>query len=142
MNRGNRQQYSEVQIRTANKAQLIVMLYRGAIRYMKKALLQIDQNDMEGKGNSLIRAQDIVLELLYALDQHLLNDGNDLALNLQRLYLYSYRRLVHANIHVDCEPIDEVIQLMANLLEAWERVSEDGNSGFPDTPSPGVALTG
>jgi flagellar basal body P-ring protein FlgI len=41
----------------------------------------------EGKGNCLIRAQDIILELMCALDQQLLDDGNELALNLQRLYL-------------------------------------------------------
>ena len=39
------------------------------------APVELDDKDMEGKGNSLIRAQDIVLELMYALDQKLLDDG-------------------------------------------------------------------
>ena len=65
----------------------------------------------EGKGNSLIRAQDIILELMYALDQQLLDDGNELALNLQRLYLYCYRRLVRANTRLDRAAIEEVIEL-------------------------------
>ena len=134
-------QYNQVQIKTANKGKLIVMLYQGAIRFMKRALILLEKKDMEGKGNALIRAQDIVLELLYSLDQGLLDQGDELALNLQRLYLYSYRRLVHANVHLDTDAEDEVIKLMENLLQAWEQVV-DGDSGTGQTPSPGVALTG
>jgi len=144
MNRGGykqHNQYNQVQIKTANKGKLIVMLYQGAIRFMKRALILLEKKDMEGKGNALIRAQDIVLELLYSLDQGLLDQGDELALNLQRLYLYSYRRLVHANVHLDTDAVDEVIKLMENLLQAWEQVV-DGDSGTGQTPSPGVALTG
>ena len=72
-------QYNQVQIKTANKGKLIVMLYQGAIRFMNRALLLIEKKDMEGKGNSLIRAQDIILELLYSLDQSLLDQGDELA---------------------------------------------------------------
>ena len=122
MNSHVNKQYSEVEIKTANKGKLIVLLYRGAIRFMKKALLQLEQKNMEGKGNNLIRAQDIVLELLYSIDQEMLDSGNELAVNLQRLYLYCYRRLVNANVQMDPQPIEEVIVLMENLLEAWEQV--------------------
>ena len=137
-------QYNQVQIKTANKGKLIVMLYQGAIRFMNRALLLLEKKDMEGKGNSLIRAQDIILELLYSLDRSLLDQGDELALNLQRLYLYSYRRLVHANVHMDTEAIDEVIKLMQNLLPAWEQVVlNDGPGGADLVPkSSSVALTG
>ena len=144
MNRNAHMQYSQVQIKTANKGKLIILLYQGAIRFMKKALIQLEQKDMEGKGKSLIRAQDIVLELLYALDQTLLNEGNELAVNLQRLYLYSYRRLIHANTHLDSDAIDEVVELLNNLLEAWEKVATggDGGGGLSAQSRSAVALTG
>ncbi|MEE2657340.1 MAG: flagellar export chaperone FliS [Candidatus Latescibacterota bacterium] len=143
MNRAPLQQkYSTVQIKTANKGKLIVMLYQGAVRFMKKALLQMENKDMEGKGNSLIRAQDIILELLYALDENLIKDGNELALNLQRVYLYCYRRLVHANVHLDIKAIEEVIELLGNLLEAWEKVAESPSGDGPAGPTQSVALTG
>ena len=60
MNRGGYKQYNQVQIKTATKGKLIVMLYQGAIRFMKKALILMEKKDMEGKGNQLIKAQDIV----------------------------------------------------------------------------------
>jgi len=145
MNRNGYRQYSQVQIKTANKGKLIVMLYQGAIRFMKKALIQLEQKDMEGKGKSLIRAQDIVLELLYALDQDMLAKGNELALNLQRLYLYCYRRLVRANVDMDPEAIKEVVVLMTSLLEAWEKVvgfQGEGETETPEAAPARVAITG
>ena len=144
MNKGGyRKQYTQVQIQTANKGKLIVMLYHGAIRFMNRALLLLEKKDMEGKGNALIRAQDIILELLYSLDQGLLDQDDELALNLRRLYLYSYRRLVHANVHMDTEAIEEVITLMQNLLQAWEQVIlNDGSGGANPAPPPRVVLTG
>ena len=146
MNRGGykqHNQYNQVQIKTANKGKLIVMLYQGSIRFMNRALLLLEKKDMEGKGNALIRAQDIILELLYSLDQGLLDQGDELALNLRRLYLYSYRRLVHANVHMDTEAVEEVIKLMQNLLQAWEQVIlNDGSGGANPAPPPRVVLTG
>ena len=143
MNRNAYRQYSEVQIKTANKGKLIVLLYQGAIRFMRKSLAQLDQKDMEGKGKSLIKAQDIVLELLYALDQDMLAKGNELALNLQRLYLYCYRRLVRANMDMDQAPIKEVIELMANLLDAWEKVvGTQVDTEVEEQVQPRLAITG
>ena len=143
MNRGGYRQYSQVQIQTANKGKLIVMLYQGAVKFMKKALMCLEKKDMEGKGNALIKAQDIILELLYALDQGMLDNGNELALNLQRLYLYSYRRLVQANIHMDAEVIEEIIGIMSKLVEAWEAViAGDGGGDVADSSNSGMVLTG
>jgi len=106
--------------------------------------LHIEQKDMEGKGKALIRAQDIILELTYALDQDLLAKNDPLTQNLQRLYLYSYRRLLRANLHLEVEPIEEVIKIMQGLLAAWEQVV-DGNSNEPDESDSGeirLGLTG
>jgi flagellar secretion chaperone FliS len=142
MNRSGNRQYSAVQIKTANKGKLIVLLYQGAVRFLNKSLVQLEGKDMEGKGNSLIRAQDIVLELMYALDQQLLDEGNELALNLQRLYLYCYRRLVHANTHLDRAAIEEVAELLNNLLDAWQQVATQSPEGPPASERHTVALTG
>lgn len=144
MNQTATKQYSQVQIRTANKGKLIVMLYQGAIRNMKKAIIQLENQDIEAKGKSLIKAQDIVLELLYALDPDMLKEGDELAQNLQRLYLYCYRQLVQANIQMEVKLIEEVIPLLDNLLEAWEQVATQPDQGTNLNPgqTQGVALTG
>ena len=103
----------------------------------------IEGEDMEGKGNQLIKAQDIVLELLYALDEKMVQEGDELALNLQRLYLYAYRRLVHANVNLDSEAVEEVIVLMGNLLSAWEEVARNETGGVGSAaPAPSVSVSG
>ena len=133
MNRPAQRQYSQVEIKTANKGKLIVLLYQGAVRFLRKAVVQLDDKDMEGKGNSLIRGQDIVLELMYALDQQLLDEGNELAQNLQRLYLYCYRRLVHANTHLDRGAIEEVIEpflIQAGFVQRTPRGRVVSTAGF------------
>ena len=142
-NRGAYQQYNQVQIQTANRGKLIVMLYQGAIRKMKKALMMIEKKDLEGKGNCLIQAQDIILELLYALDRQLLESGNELAINLQKLYFYAYRRLIEANTKIDRQAVEEVVELMSSLLVAWQQVAggKDGDQSDP-VETAGVALTG
>lgn len=131
MNQGNKQ-YRQVQIKTASKGNLVLLLYRGAIKFMNKAIVQLESKDLEGKGTSLMRAQDIVLELMYSLDDKMLGEHNPLAVNLQSLYLYAYRRLVHANVHMDPKPIEEVITLLQNLLDAWEKVVANEGSGADD----------
>ena len=49
MNPGAYKKYNQVQIKTANRSKLVVLLYQGAIRFMKKSILHIDQKDMEGR---------------------------------------------------------------------------------------------
>ena len=60
--------YKQVQIKTASPGKLILLLYQGAIRELKKAKNLLEQEDFGGKGDALIKAQDIVMELNVALD--------------------------------------------------------------------------
>ena len=51
---------------------------------------------------------------------------------------------MHANIQASPKPVEEVISLLANLLEAWEQVVvTEGDTSRPGAPqSAGVLLTG
>jgi len=109
-------QYKEVQISTAPRGKLILILYQGAIKALKKSLALIEKNDFEGKGNQLIKAQDIILELNLALDM----EAGEIPQSLRQLYLYVYRRLLDANLNVDKEAVNEAIQILETLYEAWE----------------------
>ena len=76
---------------------------------------------MVEKGQRLIRAQDIVLQLADALDHQ--GEGQEMAANLERLYLYIYRLLIRGNNRLDCEAIGEARRLMARLFAAWEQIA-------------------
>jgi len=107
----------------ADKGSLLLMLYDKAIRCMEEAIELIEVGDMIGKGERLIKAQDIVLQLADSLDKDSGVEGaTDIALNLERLYLYIYTRLIKGNNYLDQDAIREARHLMNNLYRAWEQI--------------------
>lgn len=110
------EQYRQTQIQTAKPEQLILMLYDGAISFLKKAKVSIENKNIEESHNLLIKAQDIIIELMASLNLEV----GEIALNLFRLYEYMHYRLVEANIKKDEKPIDEVLSMLQELREAWE----------------------
>ncbi len=133
-------QYRQVQIKTASPGKLILLLYQGAIKAMKKAIEMIDRKEFGEKGDQLIRAQDIIMELNGALD---LKTG-EIAHSLNQLYLYVYRKLVVANLEIDTEAIQEVVGLLENLYEAWEVAVQETEGSMPGltSPVPTLSVTG
>ena len=113
----------------ADKGTLLLMLYDKAIRCMEEAIDLIEVGDMLGKGERLVRAQDIVLLLADALDKGT-GDPNatSIAQNLERTYLYVYRRLIRGNDHLDRDAISEAMALMGRLHEAWTQVITDAGT--------------
>ena len=61
------QAYHRTNVQTADQRKLIVMLYDGLIRFLRKSALKIEENDMEGAHNYLVRSREIVQELLATL---------------------------------------------------------------------------
>ena len=100
----------------SDKGLFLLLLYEKAISCMDESLVLIDEGDMVGKGDCLIRAQEIVLQLSDALDK----STGAIADNLERLYLYVYRRLIQGNVRLDRGAITEARRIMNDLLEAWQ----------------------
>lgn len=113
------QQYKSTNVTTANPAALVVMMYDGAVRFVRQGEAAIEQGDFESAHNNLVRAQDIVSELNRALD---LSQG-EIAANLQRLYDFILSRLVQANVRKDTAPLREAERLLQELREAWEQMA-------------------
>ena len=86
--------YERTNVETADQRQLILMLYDGAIRFMSKGAARIEANDIEAAHNYLVRSREIVSELLATLKPE---KAGEVGTNLQRLYVYVFNRLVHAN---------------------------------------------
>jgi flagellar protein FliS len=117
--------YRQVQIATASRGKLILMLYQGAINSLKKSIELLDKKDYMGKGDCIIKAQDILMELNLALDM----SAGEIAHSLRSLYVYMYRRLIDANMNKDTAPIQEAIRIMSNLYQAWEQVVTEKDDG-------------
>jgi len=117
------QRYRKVQAETASPGQLVLMLYGGALRFLRSAEDALVDGDIEKAHRGLTRAQDIVFELIASLD----SGAGEVAENLLGLYVYLYRRLTDANIRKDVEPVREALTILTRLDRAWRQVLT-GNS--------------
>ena len=111
------QQYRRMQTQTASPGELIVMMYNGALRFLNAGKMKIEAQDVAGANDSLLRAQEIVLELMISVDV----GAGSVARNLFDLYEFMHRHLVQANIKKDAAMVGEVIGLLRELLPAWEQ---------------------
>ena len=116
------QAYRQTQAQTAAPGELVVMLYRGAVRFVSAAVQAIETQDIQAAHTSLVRAQAIISELNETLD---LARGGELASNLQAIYTYLNQRLIEANLRKDADAAREVERLLRELLPAWERAARE-----------------
>lgn len=120
------QVYRRTQAQTASPAELVVMLYRGAVRFATAGGDALETRNLEAAHNNLVRAQAIVSELASSLD---VDHGGEIARNLLGLYGYVNRCLVEANVRKSVEPAREAQRLLRDLLEAWEEAARQPSPG-------------
>jgi flagellar protein FliS len=112
--------YQDTSVTTQSKGRLIVLLYEGAIKFMKLAIKELEANNYEAKGRYINKALDIINELNAVLDT---DAGGEIAVNLRKLYLFMNRQLSQANIKRDPQMIREVITLMEELNQGWKAIA-------------------
>jgi flagellar protein FliS len=133
--------YKETQIKTATPGKLILMMYDGAIKNLNQALQDMDDEHRryDSISNSLIKAQDIIAELMISLD---FDRGGEIARNLFGLYVFMNRRLLDGNIKKDKTPLEEVKSLLIELRGAWAEVADKTGVAAGSNRSRGVNIAG
>jgi flagellar protein FliS len=112
----------ETGVDSASPHKLIVMLYDGALVALLSAKTNIAANNIAAKGMAISKAITIIDNGLRAsLDKEA---GGEIAANLDALYDYMSRRLLHANLSNDVPAIDEVHRLLSDLRGAWVTIGE------------------
>jgi flagellar protein FliS len=112
--------YQENSVSTQSKGRLVVMLYDGAIKFMKLAIIEMEKKNYEAKGRYLNKAMDIINELNAVLD---MEGGGEIASNLRSLYLFMNRHLTQANVKCDPQLVRDVIKLMEELNQSWKAIT-------------------
>ncbi len=113
----------ETGVDAANPHRLITMLLDGAILSLSKALQAMRDKNTEEKGRAISVAIDIISSGLQAsLD---ITAGGDLAERLSALYDYMCTRLLHANLHNDPAAVEEVVELLREIRDAWKEIADD-----------------
>ena len=133
--------YKETQIKTATPGKLILMMYDGAIKNLNQALQDLDNEHRryDSISNSLIKAQDIIAELMISLD---FERGGEIAKNLFGLYVFMNRRLLDGNIKKDRAPLEEVRTLLTELRGAWAEIADKAGTPAGSNQIRGVNIAG
>lgn len=118
----NINQYQTVQVMTADRVRIIIMLYEGVIRFNNCARKAIEDKDIASRGNFINRSIAILSELDNSLN---MEQGGEIAANLSKLYDFSIQQLTGANLHNSTAPIDVVNRIMTDLKSGWESIATD-----------------
>lgn len=111
------QSYKQNSVNTASPGELTLMLYNGCLKFIHQAKKAMGETNIQDKNNSILRAQDIIRELMVTL-----NPDIEVGKQMMSMYDYMLRRLVEANIQNDLEILDEVEGLVTEFRDTWKQV--------------------
>lgn len=116
-------EYEHNSIFTASPEELTLMLYSGAIKFVKQTEFYIQDKAYDKANDSCIKAQNIINELRGTLDMKY-----DISQQLSTIYEYIHRRLMEGNIKKEVEILKEARELIEELRNTWEQAMKIAKS--------------
>lgn len=114
----------EASVDLADPHQLVVLLFDALQRHLNMAKIAMESKDIVTKCTQIGNAISILEEGLRApLD---LQNGGEIAANLDNLYAYCVTRLVAANLRNDKEAVEEVGRLIEPIASGWKQIKGNG----------------
>ena len=104
---------------SASPMELVIMLYDGAIRFLGESREASGKGDRRGRAKGISKALAIIAELQSTLN---MDEGAEVARELDRLYTYASERLLDASVKRDDSAIDEVRKLLGTVRAGWADV--------------------
>ncbi|WP_445147970.1 flagellar export chaperone FliS [Baekduia sp. Peel2402] len=114
------QAYRDSAVLTASPEQLVVMLYDGAVRFLRQAEVAMKEGAFLHSFEKLSRGEAIIDELLATLNM----DVGEMSERLQAIYVFLKKTLIEGRIQRNHEKIGQVIALLVSLREAWAKLAE------------------
>jgi flagellar protein FliS len=124
---GQNAHYLESKVLTAPPQRLHLMLIEGAIRFGRQAEALLQRGDTTAASAPLLRAIDIVGEMLANVRQQ----KSEMNARLANLYWFLFRRLSEAKIHFNAAKLSEALKLLEYERETWQLVCEKALSDPP-----------
>ncbi|MEK3696704.1 flagellar export chaperone FliS [Paenibacillus sp. FSL R10-2199] len=111
--------YRQSSVQTSSPAQLLLMMFDGAIRFGKAALEGIDSADFNKVSTNLGKAQTIVNELITTLD-----DSYEVSKGLASMYEYINYLFIESNIKKSKEQAEEALGYLLELRQTFAQASK------------------
>lgn len=100
---------------------IVLMLYDGAISYLRKALVYGEMGDVRNRNILINKARDVIAELDGGLDEAI---GGDFAVKLHQLYNFMREHLA-TSIHTqNIEAVNDVIKILSSVRDSWQEVEK------------------
>ena len=140
------QQYNNNHIATASPEQILLMLYDGAIRFTRQAIIASEQNNHAEKIGRISKVFAIIVEFSNTLNHEI---GGEIAADLDGLYQFMLRELGNARNETDEKKLHVVEGLLVDLRKTWgeavlknkkEKEQQEGSN--PTNPIKSVAVAG
>ncbi|KAF0825134.1 flagellar export chaperone FliS [Cytobacillus firmus] len=116
--------YKENTVTQASPAELTLMLYNGALKFIKLAKQGIEEQNIELKNTNIQKTQSIIQELMVTL-----NTDVEISNNLMRMYDFMFRQLVEANVKNDAKLLDEVEGFLVEFRDTWKEMIQQSRKG-------------
>ena len=110
--------YRKQDVMTASPADLIVMLYDALKKNIVLGRRGIAKKNIQAAHTHLMKAQEIVTELVNSLDM-----SYQISEELLSIYEFILKALEDANIQKDPEILEPVVEIVESLRSAWQEVS-------------------
>ena len=117
--------YRNNQIMTASPEQILIMLFDGAIRFVRQAGQAIEEGRVADKAVAINKAIAIVTEFSNTLNFEV---GGEIAEDLYRLYDFVIRELVAVNARSDAKRLEAVERILLDLREGFVGAIEANRS--------------
>ena len=108
--------YRNNQVMTASPEQILIMLYDGAIRFVRRGKQAIIDGRQADKAIAIGKAVAIVTEFSNTLDYKV---GGEVALDLSQLYDFMLRELSSVNARGDAARLEPVEKILLDLREGF-----------------------
>lgn len=113
--------YLEAEVRTATPQRLRLMLIDGALRFARQSLERWEnEQQREARFTALVRCREIVSELYGTIK----TDGLSVTEHVKAIYLFLYRQLAAASFSNDPQQVRDVIGVLEEERETWQRLCE------------------
>ena len=109
------QTYQSNQVTTATPGELTLMLYNGALKFIKQAKIATEEKNVAKAHEACIKVQNILYELMSTL-----NNDIPISKELVKMYDYMLHRMIEANIQKDIKILDEVGDYFIQFRDTWK----------------------
>lgn len=110
--------YQENLVNTASREELVLMLYDGVLKFIRRGVYAGQENDFSAMSYNLLRAQKIIHYLDISLD---MAKGKEVAQNMTRLYDFISRCLSDSVLKKQVDLANQAEEIICTLRHAWHQ---------------------